>query len=64
MFCNLACLFGRTLVLAIVHAPVVKNFVSYEFKESYHNNTEPRMIRMAKDFGIELDEPFKKYGDK
>ena len=64
MFWNLVCLFGRTFVLAVIHSPGIKNFISYEFKESYHNNTEKRSVQMCKDFGIEMKEPFKKYSDE
>lgn len=63
MIWNLACLFGRTFVLAIIHTPGIRNFVSYEFKEAYHNNTEPRLIRMSKDFNVPVQK-FKKYRDE
>lgn len=62
MFLNLLCLFGRMLVLAIIHTPGISKLVSYEFKESYHNNTEKRTTQMQKDFGLEPTE-FIKYSD-
>lgn len=63
MFWNLLCLFGRTLVLAIIHTPGIRNYVSYEFKKNYHNNTEVRATKMCKDFNGDV-QPFKKYEDE
>lgn len=63
MFWNLLCLFGRTLVLAIIHTPGIRNYVSYEFKKDYHNGTEVRTTKMCKDFNVSVP-PFKKYEDE
>ncbi|AGC35058.1 hypothetical protein ACQ29_gp378 [Escherichia phage PBECO4] len=56
-------MFGRTLVLAIIHTPGIRNYVSYEFKKNYHNNTEVRTTKMCKDFKVDVP-PFKKYEDE
>ncbi|AXC39080.1 UNVERIFIED_ORG: hypothetical protein [Escherichia phage CMSTMSU] len=48
-------------MLLFIHG--IRNYVSYEFKKNYHNNTEVRATKMCKDFNGDVP-PFKKYEDE
>lgn len=63
MFLNLLTVFGRTLLLAVIHTPGITKFISYKFKEDLHNGTEKYLRKLNKDLGVKETTPFKKYSD-